>query len=138
MPTTLVESVRICAKVIIRQGAVYWLQNIRPADAEPSIRHPHVVIQDDALNQSAAVQTVVLCAITTNVRKLSVPGNVLLKAGEANLPRRSIVEVSKLVTVDKQQLAHYIGQLSEERVAQILSGRRFVDRSFFNNRHSKS
>lgn len=138
MPTTLVESVRICAKVIIRQGAVYWLQNIRPADAEPSIRHPHVVIQDDALNQSAAVQTVVLCAITTNVRKLSVPGNVLLKAGEANLPRRSIVEVSKLVTIEKQQLAHYIGQLSEERVAQILSGRRFVDRSFFNNRHSKS
>lgn len=138
MPTTLVESVRICAKVIIRQGAVYWLQNIRPADAEPSIRHPHVVIQDDALNQSAAVETVVLCAITTNVRKLSVPGNVLLKAGEANLPRRSIVEVSKLVTIEKQQLAHYIGQLSEERVAQILSGRRFVDRSFFNNRHSKS
>lgn len=124
--------------MVIRQGAVFWIQGTQTEGAEAPIRHPHVVIQDDELNQNAAVQTVTLCAITTNARKLSVPGNVQLEVGEANLPRRSIVEVSKVVTVEKQHLVDYVGQLSEGRVTQILAGRRFVARSFFNNRHSSS
>ncbi|MEO8396295.1 MAG: type II toxin-antitoxin system PemK/MazF family toxin, partial [Chloroflexota bacterium] len=44
---------------------------------------------------------------------------------------QSVVEVSKVSTVDKTQLGEYIGSLSEARIAQILAGMRFLQRSFF-------
>ncbi|MCA9912261.1 MAG: type II toxin-antitoxin system PemK/MazF family toxin [Anaerolineae bacterium] len=115
----------------IRQGDVYWVQLSGEDDMGLRIPHPHVVIQQDTLNQSPAVGTVVICALTTNARKISIPGNVLLEPGEANLPRQSAVEVSKISTIEKTHLGQYIGTLSEQRVRQILAGIRFVQRSFF-------
>jgi mRNA interferase MazF len=105
----------------IKQGDVYWVQ----LAAESDIPHPHVVIELDTA-------TVTVCAVTTNAKKLSIPGNVLLEIGEANLLKQSIVEVSKTATIDKTAFGDYIGTLSEQRVQQILAGIRFVQRSFFN------
>jgi mRNA interferase MazF len=51
--------------------------------------------------------------------------------GEANLPKQSVVEVSKVSTVEKTQLGEYIGSLTEQRTYQILAGMRFLQRSFF-------
>ena len=115
---------------MINQGDIYWLQLENPPELEPRIPHPHVVIQDDVLNHSNH-PTVTLCALTSNLTRISIPGNVLLEAGEANLPRQSLVEVSKLSTVDKTYLGAYIGTLSAERIDQILAGIRFVQTSFF-------
>jgi hypothetical protein len=56
------------------------------------------------------------------------PGNVLLEAAEANLPRQSVVVVSQVSTVEKSQLGEYIGTLNEQRVDQILAGLRFLQR----------
>jgi len=55
----------------------------------------------------------------------------LLEAGEANLPRQSVVEASKVSSVGKTQLGEYIGSLSEPRIPQILAGMRFLEQSFF-------
>ena len=63
-----------------------------------------------------------VCALTSNLRRADAPGNVLLNEGEANLTKRSVVNVSQLFTVDKSQLDEYIGQLAERRVRQILDG----------------
>ena len=87
--------------------------------------HPHVVIQENVLNRSR-IPTVVLCALTTNMKRAKSPGNVLLEAGEGNLPRQSIVVVSQVSTVDKTQLGEYIGSLSEQRIRQILAGMQFL------------
>ncbi|MCB9451488.1 MAG: type II toxin-antitoxin system PemK/MazF family toxin [Anaerolineaceae bacterium] len=118
--------------MVIRQGDVYWVQFADEADMEPRIPHPHVIIQQDTLNQNPTIDTVVVCALTTNTRKISIPGNVLLEPGEANLLRQSIVEVSKVSTITKTQLGQLIGTLSEQRVDQILAGVQLVQRSFFN------
>lgn len=115
---------------VIHQGDVYWVQ---PDDVDgqgAGIRHPHVVIQDDALNHSR-ILTVVACALTSNVGRASLPGNVLLDAGEANLLKPSVVEASKVSTVDKARLGDYIGTLNAARVQQILAGLRFLQRGFF-------
>lgn len=117
----------------IRQGDVYWLQIHHSTGLETPIAHPHIVIQEDDRNQDSAILTVTLCALTTNPRKINIPGNVLLSVGEANLPRPSIVEVSKVVTVEKTQLGEYIGTLSHHRVEQILAGMRFVQKAFFDH-----
>jgi len=109
----------------INQGDVYWVPLEEPNGSEPGITHPHVVIQDDVINRSRT-RTVVVCALTTNMKRANMPGNVLLEAGEANLPKQSIVAVSQVSTVDKAQLGEYIGSLTKERIDQILAGMRFL------------
>ena len=115
---------------VINQGDIYWLLLEDPSGPEAGIRHPHVIVQDNALNYSR-ISTVVVCALTSNVMRANMPGNVLLDVAEANLPRHSVVEISKVSTVDKTQLGEYIGSLTEQRVNQILAGMRFLQRSFF-------
>lgn len=109
----------------INQGDVYWVRPKRPDGSEPEYAHPHVVIQDNVINRSR-VNTVVVCALTTNMKRAKAPGNVPLDAGEANLPKRSVVVVSQLPTVDKADLGDYIGSVDERRVSQILAGMRFL------------
>ncbi|MBZ0308150.1 MAG: type II toxin-antitoxin system PemK/MazF family toxin [Anaerolineae bacterium] len=106
----------------IHQGDIYWL--------EEQIHHPYVVIQENVLNHSR-IQTTVVCALTSNLKRAALPGNVLLNLDEANLPRQSVVEISKVSTVHKTRLGDYIGSLSEQRVNQILAGMRFLQSSFF-------
>jgi mRNA interferase MazF len=112
----------------IHQGDIYWIALPIPEGPEGAIPHPYVVVQEDIFNCSR-LRTVVVCALTTNRKRASLPGNVLLEPGEANLPRQSVVEVSKLSTVDKSQLGEYIGSLARPRIDQILAGIRFLQRS---------
>lgn len=116
---------------VINQGDLYWLQV-----EDQTVRHPYVIIQDNLLNHSR-LNTLVVCALTSNPKRASYPGNVLLETGEGNLPKASVVEVSKISTVQKNQLGAYIGTLSEQRVHQILAGIRFQQASFFDSHQSK-
>jgi len=111
--------------VIIRQGDVFWVDLGEPGGSAPGYRHPHVVIQNDLFNRSR-INTVVVCVITSNLKRASAPGNVLLRKGEANLPKRSVVNVSQIFTVDKADLVERIGTLSSKRVRQILDGVRLL------------
>lgn len=110
----------------IHQGGIYWLSLAATEEGgESTILHPHVVIQDDIINRSR-VKTVVVCALTTNMKRLSYPGNVLLEVGEANLPKASIVAVSQISTVNKSEVGAYIGTLSRARMEQIFAGMKFL------------
>jgi mRNA interferase MazF len=84
-----------------------------------------VVIQNNVFNRSR-INTVVVCALTSNLQRAAAPGNVLLEPGEADLPKPSVVVVSQLFTVDKSQLSEHIGTLSKKRVLQILDGMRLL------------
>ena len=109
----------------IRQGGVYWVQAFALGAAQEIVGHPHVVLQEDVFNRSR-VHSVVVCALTSNLRRAQWPGNVLLEAGEANLPRASVVEVTKVAAVDRAALGAYLGSLPPERVQQILAGMRLA------------
>ncbi|MBK6923097.1 MAG: type II toxin-antitoxin system PemK/MazF family toxin [Deltaproteobacteria bacterium] len=113
----------------IDRGDLYW---VAAADDRgvPGLAHPHVVVQDDVFNHSR-VHSIVVCALTSNPRRASEPGNVLLDAGEGGLERPSIVVVSQIDAVDRERLGAYIGRLSAARVAQILAGLRLQQTSFF-------
>ena len=96
-----------------------------PKGSEPGYRHPHVVVQNNVYNVSK-INTVVVCALTSNVKRAAVPGNVLLKKGEANLPKDSVVNISQIVTVDKSDLIERIGSLSSSRMQQVIEGVRLL------------
>ena len=110
---------------MIRQGEVYWVDLGRPSGSGPGFRHPHVVIQNDLFNRST-MATVIVCALTSNLERAASPGNVRLGKGEANLPRRSVVNVSQVFTVDKAALVKRIGNLSPDRLRQLLDGIRLL------------
>lgn len=108
----------------IEQGDIFW---IAPEDASTSAstqRRPYVVVQNSVYNHSR-MKTVVVCALTYP-RGIIAPGNVLLDEGEAGLPRRSVVNVTMLFTIYKDQLGEKIGVLSAERIGQIWEGIRLV------------
>jgi mRNA interferase MazF len=114
----------------VSQGDVFWVTPDEDRGSLPAIAHPHVVIQDDVLNRSR-LTTVVLCALTTNQRRATEPGNVLLDPGEGNLPQPSVVIVSQVSSVERARLGERIGALSRRRVEQILDGMRFQQASFW-------
>ena len=107
--------------MVISQGDVFWVDLGVPSGSELGFRRPHVVIQNNLFNQSR-VSTVAICALTSNLKRASAPGNVQLFAGEANLPKPSVVNVSQLFTVDKSDLVEKIGTLSLSRMRQVLDG----------------
>jgi mRNA interferase MazF len=114
----------------INRGDIFWIEPDDSREPVPSYSHPHVVVQDDVFNHSR-ITTVVVCALTSNLRRANEPGNVLLEVGEGNLPKQSVVVVSQISSVDKTGLGEAIGSLSDARVEQILAGLRFQQVSFF-------
>jgi mRNA interferase MazF len=111
--------------MVVNQGDIYWFPAEEQSGAEPGNSHPHVVIQVEEVNQSS--KRVVICRLTSNLKQVKAPGNILLEAGEANLLKRSVVVVSQTMTVETGQLGAYIGSLGQPRVKQILSGMRFLE-----------
>jgi mRNA interferase MazF len=83
--------------------------------------HPYVVIQNNLFNKSK-INSVVVCELTSNLKRAAAPGNVLLEKGEGNLPKRSVVNVSQIHTVLKEDLVEKIGNLSSARLTLILEG----------------
>ncbi len=109
----------------VEQGDIFWVDLDDPYGSEPGGRRPIVVVQNNMFN-FARLKTVVGCGITSNQSQALSPGNVLLDKGEANLPRRSVVNISQVVTLDRQDLLERIGTLSSGRVREIVSGLRLL------------
>lgn len=111
--------------MVINQGDIFWIELVEPEGSEPGYKHPHVIVQNNLFNRSK-IKTVVVCPLTTNLKRASAPGNVFLDKKESNLPKESVVNVSQVFTVDKDQLDEYVGTLSSKRVTEILSGIKLV------------
>ncbi len=105
----------------IRQGDIYWVEESEPSGSEPGYRRPFVVVQNNIFNQSK-IKTTIICALTTNLQRAKSPGNVMLEQGEGGLPKPSVVNVSQIVTVDKNELGDYCGSLSAQKIENILAG----------------
>ena len=111
--------------MVIHPGDIYWIDLEEPHGSEPGYRHPHVVVQNNLFNRSQ-IRTVLVCPLTSNLKRAGAPGDVLLDKKEANLPKPSVVNVTQVFTVDKSQLSDYIGTLSSRRMRQILEGIKLV------------
>ncbi|HHT9126547.1 MAG TPA: type II toxin-antitoxin system PemK/MazF family toxin [Candidatus Brocadiia bacterium] len=105
----------------IKQGDICWIDLGIPKGSEPGYRHPHVVVQNNVFNESR-INTVVVCAITSNLKRAKSPGNVLLKKGEGGLKNDSVVNISQIITIDKSDIEEKIGSLPVSKVKQIIEG----------------
>ena len=107
--------------MVVSQGEVHWVDFGIRRGSEPGFRRPCVVIQNNAFNASR-ISTVVVASITGNLRLGQAFGNVILRMGEAGLPKRSVVNISQIATVDRSMLDGRIGSLSRARFNEVLQG----------------
>ena len=107
--------------MVIRRGDIYWVNFSPGKGSEPVGRRPGLAIQCDALNESR-LNTVIMAAITSNLKFSGAPGNVALKKGESNMPKPCVINVTQLKSVDKASLIEKIGSLSDERMQEVVEG----------------
>jgi mRNA interferase MazF len=111
--------------MVILQGEIWWATLPAPDASEPGYRRPLLIIQSDDFNRSR-INTVIAAVITSNLRLSEAPGNVLLTKKDSNLPKKSVVNVSQLITVDKSFLTEKVGKLNPEKFIEIEAGIRLV------------
>jgi mRNA interferase MazF len=83
------------------------------------------VIQTNEFNESR-IKTAVGVLITSNLRLAGAPGNVRCGCDETGLPRDSVVNVSQVVTVDKELFVRRVGTIPTHLMTQIEDGLRQV------------
>lgn len=111
--------------MVIRKGSIYWVDFSPVKGSEPLGRRPGLVIQNDILNDSK-LNTVIVLAITSTLKYAELPGNVLLKKGEANLPKTCVINTTQIKSVDKRSLTEKIGSLSKKRMTEVFEGLKLV------------
>jgi len=110
---------------VIQRGEIWWASLGEPAGSAPGFRRPVLVVQSDSFNASR-IQTVVAVAITSNLRLAAAPGNVLCSPKDTGLPKKSTINVSQVVTIDKRFLRARIGVLPPALFKRIEDGLRLV------------
>ena len=82
-------------------------------------------MQDDAFNRSR-IRTVIAVVLTSNLRLLDAPGNVLVPAKVSGLPRDSVANVSQVITLDREFLAEAAGTVKGQVLKDVENGLRLV------------
>ncbi len=106
---------------MIRQGEIYWVDFAGRRGSRPAGKRPVVVLQCDAINRTA-ISTVVVAAITSNLKYRSLPTSVELSRREAGLPKRCLVNLTLIRTLGRKDLGKRIGRLGEARLLEIKAG----------------
>ena len=92
----------------------------------PALAHVFVSEISQSTPWGSRLTTVIMCAVTSNLRRAEAPGNVLLPEGEGNLATASVVNVTQLFTIDTGELTERIGRLGTHGVVEVLRGIRLV------------
>ena len=109
----------------IRQGQVYWLDFVPATGSSPAKQHLCVVVQNDIFSRSAHCNERRVPDYV-GPERTSAPGNVLLKKGEAKLPKASVLNVSQILPMDKAELLECTGQLSGAANGAVRDGLHFL------------
>ena len=105
----------------MNRGQIWWADLPDQIASEPGYKRPVIVIQTDEFNRSR-INTVIVVAITSNIRLATAPGNVKLPKSKSGLNKESVANVSQILTIDKQFLVEKIGQLDNHTMREIDDG----------------
>lgn len=88
---------------MVTRGDIVWVDLGEPSDSAPAKRRPVLVVSADPFNRSR-LPTVLAAALTSDTAMAAHPGNVFLPAAATGLPKDSVVNVTQLVTIDRQDI----------------------------------
>lgn len=112
--------------MVIKRGEVWRASLTAPEGSGPGYRRPVVVIQTNPFNESR-INTVIICAISSNLNLARAPGNLKLpKSKRLGLSKESVLNVSQIYTIDKSFLTQKIGRLSPSQINDLNEGLKMV------------
>ena len=111
--------------MVVERGEVWWADHDEPIGSVAGFRRPVLVVQADAFNRSR-IETVIVVALTSNLRLLDAPGNVLVPKKASGLPRDSAANVAQGLTLDRGLLADRAGKLPPAIMTAVGNGLRLV------------
>lgn len=109
----------------MKRGEIWWASLPDPRRSEPGLRRPVLVLQSDSFNRSN-IRTVIVAGITASTRLAAAPGNVLLTGKQSGLSRKSVVNVSQVLTVDRSFLTDRVGRLPAHLLRSVEDGLRLA------------
>ena len=109
----------------MNRGEIWWASLPEPRASEPGFHRPVLVVQANEFNRSN-ISTVLVLAITSNLKLSNAPGNIQISARVSGLPKPSVVNVSQIITLDKSYLVEKVKRLNEDAMAKIDEGLRLV------------
>ena len=111
--------------MVIERGQIWWADLGESSGSEAGFRRPVLVVQSDAFNRSR-LRTVVAVVLTSNLRLVEAPGNVLVPAKTSGLPKDSVVNVSQIITIDRDFLSQPAGRIRGQLLKDVENGLRLV------------
>lgn len=108
---------------MVARGEIWWADFGDPVGSEPGFRRPALVVSSDRFNRSR-IRTVMVAALTSNLRLAAAPGNVEIPRGVAGLAKDSIVNISQTLVVDRSRLVELAGILPYHLMFQVDDGLR--------------
>ena len=109
----------------MRRGEIWWALLPTPSGSGPGYRRPVLIVQTNEFTESS-IRTVVVIALTSNLRLAAAPGNVLCRRRDTRLPKDSVANVSQVATLDKSFLTGRVSHLPSRLFQQIEAGLRLV------------
>lgn len=111
--------------MVIERGEIWWADLGEPDGSGPGFRRPVLIVQSDAFNRSR-LRTVLGVVLTSNLRLVEAPGNVLLPAKASGLPKNSVANVSQVITLDRAFLSERAGRIRGAVLGDVENGLRLV------------
>jgi mRNA interferase MazF len=111
--------------VVVERGDIWWADLEEPSGSGPGFRRPVLIVQSDAFNRSR-LQTVIAVVLTSNLRLVDAPGNVLMPSKATGLPKDSVANVSQIITVDREFLTDRVSGIRGQLLKDLDSGLRLV------------
>ncbi len=111
--------------MVVERGQIWWANLGEPDGSEPGFRRPLLIVQNDAFNRSR-LRTTLAVVLTSNLRLLDAPGNVLLSAKASGLPKDSVANVSQVITIDRDVLTERAGSIRGALLGDVDAGLRLV------------
>ena len=101
----------------VKRGEVYCADLDPVIGSEQGGIRPVLIIQNNVGNRFSP--TVIVLAITSQMRKAYLPTHVAIPAGRAGLVKPSIVLAEQMRTLEKQRLRNRMGALTPEEMEQV-------------------
>ena len=109
----------------MKRGEIWWVSLPQPTGSGPGYRRPVLVVQANSFNESR-ISTVLVAVITSNTKLAHAPGNVRIGISDSKLSKVSVVNVSQLLTVDRQILTERVSSLPHSAMKKVNNGLKLV------------
>ena len=111
--------------MVVERGQVWSADLGEPEGSEPGYNRPVLIIQTDAFNRSR-LNTVIAVVLSTNLRLVDAPGNVLIPAKASGLRKDSVANVYQIITVDREFLLEPAGRVRGQFLKDVENGLRLI------------